>query len=147
MGNRALRDDLGKKRAKAWRYAFWLSLCVNSKKMCRAVVIWRVFSRGLPTHFFVKVFCLFFLGSFTVHQFYTKVCFLKLEVLCSFFSYFGIENDICISHSDWIKMMHIFIEPNIKMIATVAPLSIFSLVFSNGNFSSKVYLGNQTSHF
>lgn len=32
MGNRALRDDLGKKRAKAWRYAFWLSLCVNSKK-------------------------------------------------------------------------------------------------------------------
>ena len=43
--------------------------------------------------------------------------------------------------------MHIFIEPNIKMIATVALLSIFSLVFSNGNFSSKVYLGNQTSHF
>ena len=47
--------------------------------------------------FFFHSFSRKLYSSPVLHESFAGVCFLKLEVLCSFFSYFGIENDICIS--------------------------------------------------
>ena len=47
--------------------------------------------------FFFHSFSRKLYSSPVLHESFAGVCFLKLEVLCSFFWYFGIENDICIS--------------------------------------------------